>query len=175
MYRLNSFLPTDIAINSILPVQENAHARFDATEREYEYWITQKKNPFLKGQAYGIYRSLNVELMNQAASILLDYEDFKCFSRSKTDVKTYHCMIKKARWEQRGDLLVFTITANRFLRNMVRAIVGTLLSIGQETLTIQEFKEIIESRDRSRAGASAPAHGLYLTKVIYPNSIKKDN
>ncbi|MBT8256819.1 MAG: tRNA pseudouridine(38-40) synthase TruA, partial [Bacteroidia bacterium] len=108
--------------------------------------------------------------MNEAASILLNYQDFQCFSRSKTDVKTYHCDIRKAVWEKEGDRLIFTITADRFLRNMVRAIVGTLLDIGFDKISLEDLHKIIEQKDRSQAGASAPAHGLYLTKVVYPKS-----
>ena len=172
VYRLNSFLPNDISINTIFEVSKDAHARFDAEIREYEYHITLKKDPFLEGLAYYIHLRPDVSKMNEAAKLLLDFEDFQCFSRSKTDVKTYHCSIVKAFWEQQGDLLIFTISANRFLRNMVRAIVGTLLEIGYGKMSIEDFKSIIESKNRSNAGASAPAHGLYLSKVVYPESIK---
>jgi len=171
-HRLNSFLPKDISVPSLFAVQADAHARFDATAREYEYHIALKKDPFLEGLAYQVFLLPNVERMNEAAKVLFEYEDFQCFSRSNTDVKTYYCSITKAHWEKRGDTLVFTIAANRFLRNMVRAIVGTLLEIGYGKLTLDDFKAIIESKNRSNAGASAPAHGLYLTKVIYPENIK---
>lgn len=172
MYRLNSFLPKDIAIKRVFPVTAEAHARFDAMEREYEYYINLKKDPFLEGFALITHRIPDVDLMNKAAEILLEYDDFQCFSRSKTDVKTYHCKIKRADWERRGDLLVFTISADRFLRNMVRAIVGTLLEIGYEKRSVQDLHEIIKSKNRNNAGASAPAHGLYLTRVMYPETIK---
>ncbi len=112
-----------------------------------------------------------MELMNKAASLLLHYKDFQCFSRSNTTVKTYHCTLKEAVWKKEGDQFVFTIIADRFLRNMVRAIVGTLLDVGFEKITIEEFKSIIESKDRTKAGTSAPAKGLYLTRVSYPESI----
>ena len=142
-FRLNSFLPKDIAISKIIEVKEDAHARFDAVEREYEYIVSLKKDPFSERLAYQIHNMPDVELMNKAAKVLLDYKDFQCFSRSKTD-----------------------------LRNMVRAIVGTLLDIGYGKTSIEKFHEIIKNKDRSKAGASAPAHGLYLTKVQYPETIK---
>ncbi len=173
IFRLNSFLPKDIAVNSLFEVQENAHARFDATERAYEYILSLKKDPFQLGLAYQLHRLPDIERMNKAAKLLLNYNDFQCFSRSRTDVKTYHCTIKEAYWTQDGSQLIFRITADRFLRNMVRAIVGTLLDVGYKKTSIENIHEIIKSKDRSRAGASAPAHGLYLTKVRYPQSITK--
>lgn len=172
-FRLNSMLPKDVSVNKITEVEEDSHARFHAVAREYEYHISVKKNVFLEGLAYQIHKLPAIEKMNEAAAILLEYEDFQCFSRSKTDVKTYLCDIKKAGWHAEGDMLIFTIEANRFLRNMVRAIVGTLLDIGYGTTTIADLKHIITSKDRSNAGASAPAHGLYLTKVEYPKTIFK--
>ena len=172
LFRLNSFLPKDIAISKIIEVHKDAHARFNAAEREYEYVISLKKDPFSEGFAYQIHNKPDVELMNKAAKILLDYKDFQCFSRSKTDVKTYHCSIKKAYWKEDKDQLIFTISADRFLRNMVRAIVGTLLDIGYSKTSIETFHEIIKNKDRRKAGASAPAHGLYLTKVQYPETIQ---
>lgn len=173
IYRLNAFLPKDIAIKDLVPVTEEAHARFDALEREYEYHIVFNKNPFKQELAFYTTKKPDIALMNAGAKMLFNYEDFKCFSRSKTDVKTYHCKIKKAQWEWQGDTLVFTIRADRFLRNMVRAIVGTLLNVGYGKTSLEDLHDIILSKDRSRAGASAPAHGLYLTKVVYPKSIKK--
>ena len=170
-YRLNAFLPKDIAIRSVRAVNAEAHARFDATARTYEYWIARRKDPFLIDKAYQFSMPLDLAVMNEAAEVLLTYNDFQCFSRSKTDVKTYHCKIEAAFWQEREDLLVFTITADRFLRNMVRAIVGTLLEVGQEKLEIEDLKRIIESKDRREAGASAPAQGLYLTQVEYPQHI----
>ncbi|MFD0861840.1 tRNA pseudouridine(38-40) synthase TruA [Sungkyunkwania multivorans] len=171
-YKLNAFLPPDIAIQDIFEVRSDAHARFDATERTYEYWITLEKNPFLTESAYWVKRSLDVNRMNEAVKELFNHRDFKCFSRSNTDVKTYHCDIKAAFWKQKDHGLIFTISADRFLRNMVRAVVGTLLDIGLGKLQVEDMKRIIESRDRSTAGASAPAKGLYLTRVVYPESIK---
>lgn len=171
VYRMNSFLPADISVNNVLPVKEDAHARFNATKRTYEYRIVTHKSPFHHDFAHRVHTVPDVSLMNEAAQILLQYNDFQCFSRSKTDVKTYHCAITFAQWEQKEDLLTFTIAADRFLRNMVRAIVGTLLDVGYGKTSLDEFHRIIQSKDRKNAGASAPAHGLYLTKVSYPEQI----
>jgi len=173
LHKINSYLPDDISVNELLPANDEAHARFDALERTYEYWITQKKNPFLKDLAHQIDLSLDVEAMNKAAQTLLEYKDFESFSRSNTDVKTFLCDIKRAEWEEKDEKLVFTITADRFLRNMVRAIVGTLLNVGLGKMKVEEMHGVIKSKDRSRAGASAPAKGLYLTRVVYPNTVFK--
>jgi len=170
-FRLNRFLPQAIAVNQIIPVTAEAHARFDATERSYTYFIHQKKNPFLVNQSYFFEAEVQVELMNEAAKLLLGRQDFKCFSRSNTDVKTYLCDIREAFWSHEEDRLVFRVTADRFLRNMVRAVVGTLLDVGLQKTSINDLKEIIASGERSEAGASAPAHGLYLTAVRYPEEI----
>lgn len=171
IFRINSFLPKDISVNNILEVVDDAHARFGAIKREYEYHISIGKNPFTQDFAFQLYRKPDVLLMNQAADILLHHNDFQCFSRSKTDVRTYNCKIEKAQWYLEKDLMIFTIVADRFLRNMVRAIVGTLLDVGFGKTTLDEFQEILNSKNRSEAGASAPAHGLYLKRVIYPESV----
>ncbi len=171
VYRLNSFLPPDIAVKALHRVSDGAHARFDAVERTYEYLVCIGNYPFLEDFALQIYRAPNVGLMNQAAGLLLPHKDFQCFSRSNTDVKTYNCNIEKASWETGGNNLIFTIAADRFLRNMVRAIVGTLLDVGYEKTSIDDFQRILQSGDRQQAGASAPAHGLYLIKVAYPKDI----
>ncbi|WP_109299450.1 tRNA pseudouridine(38-40) synthase TruA [Aquimarina sp. AU474] len=171
LYKLNSILPPEIAIQNITLVNDQAHARFDANSRSYEYRITLVKDPFVLDKAYYIKKTLDVDLMNEAAKLLLNYTNFKCFSKSKTDVKTYNCTITEAVWEVRNNQLVFKISANRFLRNMVRAIVGTLIEIGEHKLNIKDLIEIVKSEDRSRAGYSVPAHGLYLTKVEYPKTI----
>ncbi len=170
-FRLNKLLPKEIAVNSILVVADDAHARFDATGRRYSYHITTQKDPFLEKRSYYFSKSLELELMNQAATVMLDHDDFKCFSKSRTDVKTYLCDIQQAYWEQNGSDMVFFIQANRFLRNMVRAIVGTLIEVGLKKISIDDFKSILQSRDRSKAGYSVPAHGLYLEKVYYPKHI----
>ncbi|MGA9239156.1 tRNA pseudouridine(38-40) synthase TruA [Robiginitalea sp.] len=171
VHRLNAFLPGDIAVQQIFPVQPEAHARFDALSRTYQYFVVQQKDPFSEGTAFYQNRILDFELMNQAAAFLMEFEDFKAFSKSRTDVKTYLCNITQARWQEEGAYWIFTITADRFLRNMVRAIVGTLLEVGKGNLLPQDVKTIIKSRDRSRAGASVPAKGLYLTGIIYPEHI----
>jgi len=173
VYKLNSFLPKDIAIKKIIPVKEDSHARFDAFLRTYEYRITNEKNPFLQDYAYFLHHLPDINKMNEASNILLSYKDFQCFSRSKTDVKTYHCTINEANWTMDNKHLTFTITADRFLRNMVRAIVGTLLDIGNGTISTEDLHAIIKSKNRSNAGTSVPAHGLFLTKVTYPKEIIK--
>ncbi|MFD1316751.1 tRNA pseudouridine(38-40) synthase TruA [Namhaeicola litoreus] len=168
-YRLNVFLPLDVAIKSIFITENDVHARFSALSRTYQYRISLTKDPFHQDTLLQFpFKNLDVSLMNKAAKTLLNYTDFKCFSRSRTDVKTFDCDISEAFWLQKGDLLVFQISANRFLRNMVRAIVGTLLDIGQNKLALEDLENIIRSGDRSRAGASVKAHGLFLTKIVYP-------
>lgn len=174
VFRLNSFLPQDIAVKEIFKVKNDAHARFDAVSRAYEYWVVQEKNPFETESAYFVKQKLDLEAMNSAAEKLIGFNDFKCFSKSRTDVKTYNCTIEQAFWEQKEDKLVFHIKADRFLRNMVRAIVGTLLDVGTGKMEIFEIEKIIKSRDRSSAGTSVPAQGLYLTQVEYPQNIKGD-
>lgn len=171
IYKLNSFLPEDIAVQEIFEVLPDAHARFDAIERTYEYWVTKEKNPFYVEAAYFLKHPLEIEKMNEAAALLLENKDFECFSKSNTDVHTYLCDITEASWKQKDDVLIFTITANRFLRNMVRAIVGTLLDVGTGKSTMADVKSIINSKDRSKAGYSVPAKGLYLTCISYPNTI----
>lgn len=170
-FKLNSFLPFDIAIKNISKVKLNAHARFDALSRTYEYHIHTVKDPFLEALSYRLFQVPDIEKMNEAAKILYSYTDFQCFSKTKTDVKTYHCKVKFAFWKQDGNKLIFTITADRFLRNMVRAIVGTLLEIGSGKKEINALHKIIESKNRSNAGYSVPAKGLYLTHIIYPKEI----
>ncbi|MEW7280133.1 tRNA pseudouridine(38-40) synthase TruA [Aquimarina sp. 2201CG1-2-11] len=170
-YKLNSILPVDIAIHKVYLVREDAHARFDAISRSYEYYVNLSKDPFGVDKSYYYKKTLNVDAMNEAAKLLLNYTNFKCFSKSKTDVKTYNCTITNAVWENCGDQLVFKISANRFLRNMVRAIVGTLIEIGENKLNKEGLLAIIKSEDRSKAGYSVPAHGLYLTAVEYPQKI----
>jgi tRNA pseudouridine38-40 synthase len=171
VFRLNSFLPKDISVKNIFQVKEDVHARFHAIERAYEYQISLKKDPFSEGFAYLVHQKPSVKLMNEAANVLLNYRDFQCFSRSNTDVKTYNCKIVSAFWTEENNRLRFSISADRFLRNMGRAFVGTLLEVGYEKLSLQEFHDIIASKNRVNAGSSAPAHGLYLTGVSYPEDI----
>jgi tRNA pseudouridine38-40 synthase len=172
LYKLNKLLPESVAVQDIYRVNNEAHARFDAMEREYEYVVTTRKDPFLAENALYIIKPLNVDAMNIAAKILLEYTDFECFSKVKTDVKTFNCKIEYAHWSQHEHKLVFTIRADRFLRNMVRAIVGTLLEVGLGKRSPESLHEIIASKNRGEAGKSVAAQGLYLTKVLYPDCIK---
>jgi tRNA pseudouridine38-40 synthase len=169
--KLNKLLPPQIAILNIMQVNNKAHARFDAISRSYNYFIHQHKNPFLINKSYYVYGNIDVDLMNKAAAMLFDYTDFSAFSKSNTQTKTNLCKITKAIWQQTESGLVFVIEADRFLRNMVRAIVGTTLMIGTNKMQLDEMKKIIESKNRSNAGFSVPACGLFLTNVNYPESI----
>ena len=164
---LNSILPPDIAIKNIIPVDAGAHARFDATQRSYQYHIHFHKDPFLLGYSWQVRDVPDLELMNQAAAIIIEYIDFSCFSKSNTQVKTNNCKITRAEWVKTEQGIVFHISADRFLRNMVRAIVGTLLMVGKGEITPEAVRNIIESKNRSNAGTSVPACGLYLTEVKY--------
>jgi len=172
LFKLNCYLPKDIAVYNIFRVNEKVHARFSAKSRTYKYRISNKKNPFASDFAYHVYFTLDLEKMNDASKILLQYKDFQCFSKSNTDVKTYHCDIKEAYWKLENDEFIFTITADRFLRNMVRAIVGTMIEIGLGKMEVSHLHHVIESKNRSEAGFSVPANGLYLTKIVYPDTIK---
>jgi len=175
VYKLNSFLPKDIAVSSIFEVKPEMHARFYATSRTYHYKVSTSKNVFDYDFSYQVHLPLDLDAMNEACKILFEYKDFQCFSKSKTDVKTYNCDIKEAFWTKNNDQLVFTITADRFLRNMVRAIVGTMVNIGLGKLKLDDLHTIIKSKNRSEAGFSVPAHGLYLVKIVYPETIKIDS
>lgn len=168
IYKANSFLPKDILIYNIYPVHEDAHARFDATARTYQYHIVTTKEIFTTDLVWYYPHKLDVDAMNAAAKLLLDFTDFECFSKSNTDVFTYNCKITEAFWETKNNQLVFTITADRFLRNMVRAIVGTLINVGLHKITLEDFIQIIESKSRKKAGFSVPAQGLFLTHICYP-------
>ncbi|MFD2823212.1 tRNA pseudouridine(38-40) synthase TruA [Lacinutrix iliipiscaria] len=172
VYRLNSILPKDIAIHDIYKVKLDAHARFHAVSRTYLYRIALQKNVFTFNDAFYVKQDLELSKMNDAAQILLQYKDFQSFSKSNTDVKTYHCKIMHAEWEIVNQELQFTIKADRFLRNMVRAIVGTLVNIGLGKIEVENIHDIIKSKDRSEAGFSVPAHALYLKQIEYPEAIK---
>jgi tRNA pseudouridine38-40 synthase len=171
-YKLNSMLPKDISIARIFQVKEEAHARFDATSRSYEYHIVQQKDVFKIDTAWYFRHDLNVEKMNIAGEKLQKYTNFKCFSKSRTDVFTYNCRVDRAEWKYEEGKLVFHITADRFLRNMVRAVVGTLLEIGQGKRPVSYIDEVIKSEDRGMAGTSVPGHALYLTRIEYPENIR---
>ena len=170
--RLNKLLPYDIAVHKIIPVKADAHARFSALSRTYQYYITTCKDAFGKNAKAAIYYPLDFELMNEAAALLLQYTDFTSFSKLHSDAKTNICHITQAHWKQLSEHeWVFTITADRFLRNMVRAIVGTLIDVGRGKVSIEHFKNIITQKDRCSAGSSAPACGLYLQDIVYPGDI----
>lgn len=171
LYKANSFLPPDISVLNYYEVLDDHHARFNAIAREYEYYVSVVKDPFSIDSAYYLKNFPDINLMNEAASSLLTYSDFQSFSKVRTEVKTFNCNVTKAEWILNGNMLIFTISADRFLRNMVRSIVGTLLEVGSGKITIEDFHNIIASKNRSNAGISVPAHGLYLTKVIYPETV----
>lgn len=169
--KLSYMMPPDIAVQAIIPVVPGAHARFDAVSRTYEYRMSSVKNPFTRRYVTPYYNTLDVAAMNAAAATLFDYEDFTSFSKLHTDAKTNICRIMKAVWEERGDELVFVIQADRFLRNMVRAIVGTLLEVGRGKMDVAGFRAVIEAKDRCAAGVSVDAKGLFLMDIQYPECI----
>ena len=170
-YHLNCMLPKDIAVSGIRRVHDGAHARFDALSREYKYFITKEKDPFSVDTAWFYPVSLDVGEMDRAAAMLKEYDDFTSFSKLHSDNKTNICRIDSAMWAREGNRLVFTISADRFLRNMVRALLGTLVDVGRGKITADDFRRVIEAKARGEAGSSAPAHGLFLTDVRYGDSI----
>lgn len=178
VYKLNLILPKDIAIKAVKAVKAEAHARFDAREREYTYFISQRKNPFRRFSAWQYYVPLDMEKMNQAAEVLLRYDDFTSFAKLNSNNKTNICRVVKAEWrraEEDPDVMIFTIRADRFLRNMIRAIVGTLVDVGRGRYTVEEFIDILHSCDLSRSSAGAPAVGLFLSDVQYDESVYTKN
>ncbi len=174
IYHANAILSRDIVIHTIKAVREDAHARFSAIDREYKYYISLSKNPFRQGVEVYIPYSLDVKLMNEAADKILKYDDFTSFAKLHTDTSNNICKVTKAYFEVEGDNIIFTIRANRFLRNMVRAITGTLLEVGRGKITVERFCQIIEAKNRSCAGSSAHSSGLFLTEIAYPNDIYLD-
>ncbi|MBS4013401.1 MAG: tRNA pseudouridine(38-40) synthase TruA [Bacteroidetes bacterium] len=168
VFKLNSILPKDIAIHEIFSVKNDAHARFDAISRTYHYQISTKKDPFLQGRAWINNRPLDIEKMQAATKLLFKHTDFTSFSKSNTQTKTNNCKIISAEWIKDEHLLIFKITADRFLRNMVRAIVGTLVDVGLGKISISDFDHIIKAKSRTKAGYSVPACGLFLEKIEYP-------
>jgi len=166
-HKLNSFLPPSIVIFKIIPVNLDAHARFDATSRTYEYYMHSFKDAFITDGSWYHSHQLDLDKMNEACAILFEYNDFECFSKVHTDVNTFNCKISEAHWKQVGNQLIFTITADRFLRNMVRAIVGTMVNIGLGKINVSDLCTIIESKNRGKAGFSVPANVLYLVNVRY--------
>ena len=167
IHKLNSFLPNDISVFDIIKVHNDAHARFDAKKRTYEYRIHNFKDSFLENLSWYYHQNLDLQVMNKASKILLNHTDFQAFSKVNTDVNSFDCKIFQANWIQINNQLIFTITADRFLRNMVRAIVGTLIYVGLKKITIEDFENIIKSKNRNNAGFSVPAQGLFLTKIEY--------
>ena len=172
LYKVNLMLPHDISIESVTPVSSEAHARFDAREREYTYYISTVKNPFRRHSAWINYQQLDIAKMNEAAKLLLEYSDFTSFAKLNSNNKTNICHIMVAEWTcEEGGIIRFTIRADRFLRNMVRAIVGTLVDVGRGRYSVDEFRSIVESKDLSRSSAGAPAQGLFLSDVVYPKDV----
>lgn len=171
--KLNRLLPPDISVYKVVPVRAEAHARFDATSRTYKYYITTSKKPFRRNYVYRLMgQAPDVEKMNEAARLLFNYTDFTSFSKLHTDVKTNNCRIMQAVWTQtEEDEWVFTIQADRFLRNMVRAIVGTLLDVGRGKLSLEDFCKVIEQKDRCKAGSSVPGNALFLVDITYPDAL----
>lgn len=168
VYKLNKLLPRDIAVQHVEPVADDMHARFSAKSRTYHYYVHLDKNPFLRSYSWQVYGNPDFELMNRAARVLMEYKDFTSFSKVNTDTKTNDCTITEAHWDRVGeDQWRFTVTANRFLRNMVRAIVGTLMEVGRGRMTIEQLRSVIEAKDRCRAGDSVPGNALFLVEVLY--------
>lgn len=168
VYKLNKLLPRDIAVQHVEQVSDDMHARFSAKSRTYHYYVHLGKNPFLRSYSWQLYGNPDFELMNKAAVVLMEYIDFTSFSKVNTDTKTNDCTITEAHWDRVGEgQWRFTITANRFLRNMVRAIVGTLMEVGRGRMTIEQLRQVIEAKDRCRAGDSVPGNALFLVDVKY--------
>lgn len=171
MFKLNLMLPRDIGLYALYSVSDKAHTRFDAIERSYEYHIHTKRNPFRERFSTYFYRPLDVSIMNEGAQLLLNYTDFSAFCKSGGGQKTTLCDLREARWETSDQNFIFHITADRFLRNMVRAVVGTLVDLGMHRIDLEQFRQIIESGERMKAGTSMPPQGLHLTRVVYPVNI----
>lgn len=171
IFKLNRMMHIRLAVQAIWQVSHDSNVRFDALSRTYKYYISVEKDPFRSDLSFYYTFPLDIALMNKAAEIMFEFIDFTSFSKVHTDVKTNNCTIMHAKWEQSGAELVFTIKANRFLRNMVRAIVGTLLEVGRGRMSLDKFRSVIESQNRAFAGTSAPAHGLFLINVEYPKEL----
>lgn len=171
MYNLNALLPQDIAIKSITKVNDDAHCRFDATSREYKYYVSNTKNPFITDRSYFYPYKINEALLHEAAATTLNYTDFTSFSKRNTQVKNFNCNIIESKWICEDDCWVYNVKANRFLRGMVRGLTGTMLQVARGKITIDDFKKIIENRDCTKADFAVPGHGLFLVKVNYPESV----
>jgi tRNA pseudouridine38-40 synthase len=170
-YNINAILPADIVVNGIHPVDAGAHCRFDAISREYAYYVFQHKNPFLQDRAYYYPYKLDEEKLSAAAGVLLTYSDFSSFAKRNSQVKTFQCNILESGWRREGECMVYVVKANRFLRGMVRGLVGTMLQVGRGKISVGRFEEIIRSLDSAQADFSVPGHGLFLLRVNYPGSM----
>ena len=171
VYKMNRFLPHSIVLHNLYPVIDNAHARFDAIRRTYHFYLTTEKDPFMNSFSHAYFEKMDLQKMNEAAKYLIGSKDFRSFARTGVNVNNYVCDIKQAFWTSENNLLIFHITADRFLRNMVRAIVGTLMDVGRGRLEIEDVPKIIDSKDRRNAGKSVPGKGLFLTEIQYPDHI----
>lgn len=167
VYKINAILPSDIVVRSVQQVADDAHCRFDASSRVYEYFIYRSKDPFLEDRAWYFPYTLNREALQEAATLLMRYHDFTSFSKRNTQVKTFECSIMESSWRQQQDCLVYRVRANRFLRGMVRALVATMLQVGRGTLSLEDFTAVIDAKDCTRTSFAAPAHGLFLVEVCY--------
>lgn len=167
VYKINAILPSDIVIRSVQPVLPDAHCRFDAKARTYEYFIYRGKDPFLEDRAWYYPYSIDIDALQQAAQVVMQYNDFTSFSKRNTQVKTFECALMHSSWRQEDSCLIYKVQSNRFLRGMVRALVATMLQVGRGTISIDDLKTIIEAKDCTRASFAAPAHGLFLMSVHY--------
>lgn len=167
-YNLNAILPDDIVVKGIVKVDDSAHCRFDALSREYHYHIYQQKNPFLQGKAYFVPYTIDITLLQQAATEIMNHTDFTSFSKRNTDVKTFDCTIYTSEWVQQADCLIYKVKSNRFLRGMVKGLVGTMLLVGKKKISLENFRAIIEAKDCTKADFSVPPAGLFLAKVAFP-------
>ena len=170
IYKMNAILPADIVVKKLTPVAGDAHCRFDAVAREYRYYIYRYKNPFLKERAFFFPYRMDIDLMQQAALVIKEYLDFTSFSKRNTQVKTFNCIIQESKWGMEGDCLVYYVSANRFLRGMVRALTATMLRVGRGKISLNELRDIIEAKDCTKASFAVPPHGLFLISVNYPIS-----
>ena len=173
IYKMNAILPGDIVMKRLIPVKDDAHCRFDAISREYRYFIYRHKDPFLNDRAFYFPYKLDIDKMNEAAEIIMRYDDFTSFSKRNTQVKTFICQIIESKWAWENDCLVYHVKGNRFLRGMVRALTATMLKIGRGKLSIDEFHDVIRAKDCTKASFSVPSHGLFLVAVEYPSGYFK--
>lgn len=171
LYRLNAILPKDIVAKNMFTVKPDAHCRFDALSREYQYFIYQSKDPFKADRAWFYPYKTDINILQEAATIVKQYNDFTSFSKRNTQVKNFLCTIEHSEWTMKNGSLIYTVRANRFLRGMVKGLVGTMLKAGRKLITLDEFKNIIESKDCTAANFTPPAHGLFLAAVTYPKDI----